>query len=210
MSYFAGMSNIKNIIFDMGGIFLTIDYMLTERAFIELGVTNFGELYSQNHSTKLFNDFEKGKISPAIFFDALRVITGMGLPDDQIECAWNAMLGHFPIERLQWLDGIRKRYKVFLFSNTNELHYNAVMHTYRLETGHDLLDEHFDKAYYSHIMGMRKPDRESYQKILDEQHLDVTETLFIDDTYKNIVGAESVGLQTIFLPPPKTVFDLAI
>jgi putative hydrolase of the HAD superfamily len=59
-------------------------------------------------------------------------------------------------------------------------------------------------------MGFRKPDPESYQSIIDEQNLDVSETLFIDDTLKNIEAARQLGLQTIHLQKPATILELAI
>jgi len=105
------------------------------------------------------------------------------------------------------LHEIGKRYKVFLFSNTNKIHYDVFTESFRQRTGEDF-NNLLIKAYYSHEIGLRKPYPESYLYILNEQKLKPGETLFVDDTLKNIEGAKQAGLQTVHLVYPKTVLDL--
>lgn len=202
------MQQIKNIIFDLGGIFLNIDFSKTEKAFIDLGVPNFNDLYTQHHSSDLFELLEMGKISPDEFHNAFVEETGIHLSYEQLKMAWSALLQDFPIERLHWLKEIGTRYKIFLFSNTNKIHYDAFTVSFREETGFDDFNKFFIKAYYSHEIGLRKPYPEAFLYILNEQNLKPGETLFIDDTYSNIEGAKKVGLQTIYLEQPKTVLNL--
>lgn len=202
------MLPIKNIIFDLGGIFLDIHYQLTKNAFINLGIKNFDELFTQHHANDLFEDLETGKISEASFYNLFRKEANINLSDEQIKTAWNALLGGFPIERLVWLQKIKEKYNIYLFSNTNQIHYNAFMKIYEQETGKNNFDKHFIKAYYSQNIGLRKPYPESFLHIINEQNLVPAETLFIDDTIKNIEGAKAVGLQTIHLIAPKTLLDL--
>jgi glucose-1-phosphatase len=204
------MTNIKNIIFDLGGIFMNIDYSLTEKAFVELGVTNFTELYSQHYASTLFEDLETGKVTPEHFCDEFRLISKTALSNQQIYTAWNAMLLDFPIERIEWLKKIKNRYKVYLFSNTNKIHYDAFMQIINSTLVNDNFNEYFIKAYYSHEIGLRKPYAVSYTAILNEQNILANETLFIDDTIKNIEGAKEAGLQTIHLTYPTTVIDLGL
>ena len=187
---------------------MNLDFKLTEQAFIELGITQFPEMFTQHHSNDLFEQLETGKISPEAFYDAFRIETRSTLSNEQIKKAWNALLLDFPVERLQWLDRIRQQYNVYLFSNTNQIHYDAFIEIFRKSTGMPELNSYFIKAYYSHKLGLRKPYATSFQKILEEQGLHPAETLFIDDTYKNIEGAEKAGLQTIHLVAPVTVLDL--
>ena len=195
------MHSIKNIIFDLGGIFLQVDYQKTEDAFVALGISNFASYYKQDFVSKLFEDFETGLITPADFCNGFRQITNAHLTNEQIETAWNAMLGDFWAERLVWLEMIGKQYNVYLFSNTNETHYHALMEIYHQSNpGHDL-SNYFIKDYYSHTLGMRKPYKESYVRLLNEHGLQAQETLFIDDTLKNIEGAKEAGLQTLLLLP---------
>jgi FMN phosphatase YigB (HAD superfamily) len=202
------MKKIKNIIFDLGGVFIDIDFKATEKAFVSLGVTNFNDYYTQHTASTLFEDLETGKVSPEEFYERFRKETGIKLTDDQIKDAWNAMLGRFPAERLNWLEEIGFRYKIYLFSNTNIIHYHAFQKIYQECTGKSNFDDYFIKAHYSHDLGLRKPYREAFKKLLLIENLEPDETLFIDDSYKNIEGAKEAGLQTILLLPPKTVLDL--
>ena len=204
------MQPIKNIIFDLGGIFMNLNFKLTEQAFIDLGITGFPNMYNQHHSNDLFEQLETGLISANDFYDAFRQESQSQLTNEQIKTAWNALLLDFPQERLQWLYTIRQKYKVYLFSNTNSIHYDAFMEILSRENGCTDFSKYFIKAYYSHELGLRKPYLASFQKILEEQKLLAAETLFIDDTAKNIEGAQKAGLQTIHLVAPKTVLDLTL
>lgn len=207
---FAGMQPIKNIIFDLGGVFMNLDYKKMEQVFIDLGIVNFSELFTQHHSSPLFADLETGKIPDREFYDGLRKLSGVNLSNEQIRNAWNAVLLDFPVERLDWLNKTRKKYNVYLFSNTNQIHYDAFIKTFTKQTGIADFNQYFIKAYYSHELGLRKPDEESYQKIIEEQKLNPAETLFIDDTLINIESAAETGLQTLHLKPPMTVLDLKL
>ncbi len=202
------MQKIKNIIFDLGGVFIDIDFSKTEKAFAELGIADFKNFFSQHTASPLFEDLETGKITPAEFYDHFRKETRTALPDQQIETAWNALLGTFSPEKIDWLQAIKLRYNVYLYSNTNIIHYVAFQNIYHKIFGSQSFDGHFIKAYYSHDFGHRKPYPQSFTRLLEIENLRPEETLFIDDTTGNIEGAKEAGLQTILLLPPKTVLDL--
>jgi len=204
------MLEIKNIIFDLGGIFIDINYPKTEKAFINLKVSNFAEFYTQHHASEIFELLETGKLSSEEFYKTFREKTGFSIANESIRNAWNALLGNFFIDRLQWLNEIRKRYNTYLFSNTNKIHYDAFMEIFRKQTGLTNFDDYFIKAYYSHECGFRKPYPESYQRILKEQNLKASETLFIDDTPKNIEGAKQAGLQAVLLLSGQSVTELGL
>jgi len=202
------MQGVKNIIFDLGGVLFNIDFKKTEAAFVALGVENFSEMFTQHHSNDLFIQLETGAISPDEFYDAFRRETNTNLSNEQIKIAWNGMLVSFTKERIDWLRKIKDRYNIFLFSNTNQIHYDEIMALFKRDVGTDDFNELFIKPYYSHEMRLRKPYFDSFQHIIDEQKLKIEETLFIDDTIKNIESANALGLQTIHLVAPKTVLDL--
>jgi len=202
------MNAIKNIIFDLGGVFLTLDYQKMENAFIDLGIKNFHEFFTQHHSSPLFADLETGKITEHEFYEGLRTLSKLNISDDDFRNAWNSILLSFPEERLKWLEEIQKKYKIYLFSNTNQIHYDAFMDIYSKVAADKEFNQYFIKAYYSHELGLRKPDRISYEKIIKEQGLNPAETLFIDDTLKNMTGAKEAGLQILHLAAPMTVLDL--
>lgn len=202
------MQKIKNIIFDLGGIFIEIHFSRTENAFKSLGVVNWSQFYSQTTASALFENLETGKITPEEFYEGFRKETAINLTDDQIRDAWTAMLGTFAPERIEWLKEIKKRYNIYLYSNTNIIHYEMCQKIFRECIGDENFDDYFIKAHYSHELGVRKPYPESYLKLLEIENLKAEETLFIDDTAKNIEGAKQAGLQTILLQSPKTVLDL--
>ena len=202
------MQNIKNIIFDLGGIFLEVDYLKTDQAFINLGISNFDNLFAHNHAAPLFELLETGKVTPQEFYGLFRQVSDTNLTDGQIRDAWNTMLGNFYVDALEWLQLVKERYNIYLFSNTNQIHQDAFTQTYKVQTGQDDFDTNFIKAYYSHTLGQRKPNPASFKAILDEQNLIAAETVFIDDSPKNVQGAIEAGLQGIFLPPPKRLVEL--
>ena len=178
------MQTVKNILFDLGGVFLDINYQLTEQAFIELGITDFGQRFNQQFSNTLFEDLETGKIEPSTFYEKFRIETGTVLSDKAIETAWNALLLDFPAERLAWLEEIGKKYPVYLYSNTNLIHYQCFIKLFEEKFKGKNFNDYFRKAYYSHELGLRKPYPEAYTKIMELEKLNPAETLFIDDTFK--------------------------
>ena len=205
---------VKNIIFDLGGVLINLNYHLTRKAFEDLGVQDFDAFYTQHKANPLFENLEVGAIEPEAFYEALRATTGLKLTNTQLEFAWNAMLLDFPVERLAWLDQIKSKYNIYLFSNTNAIHYKAFTSIYAQTA--PMIDfnpdfNHFFKtAYYSHTLGQRKPAVAAFEAVLAKSGLDPAQTLFIDDTISNIEGAQKAGLQTLFLSGGLTVQDLGL
>lgn len=202
------MQTIKNIIFDLGGVLLDIDYFKTQDAFINAGIIHFNQLYTQQHASPLFELLETGKISPEEFYQQLRDVSGINLTDDQIRTAWNAMLGRFHDGVFELLDDVKQRYKIFLFSNTNKIHEDAFKIILKEQTGYNGLDHFFIQSYYSHTLGLRKPTVESFNYIINEQGLNPAETMFIDDTANNVEGAIAAGLHGLYLEPPRRLTSM--
>jgi FMN phosphatase YigB (HAD superfamily) len=201
------INGIKHIIFDLGGVILNIDYLLTEKAFIDCGVTNFGELYSQMSQSAVFDNLETGKMERAAFIAAMQQASSIPLTEAQILNAWNAMLLDFPVRRLQILQQLRLYYDLFLLSNTNELHEEFFNDILMRSHGIPNIGVFFDKVYFSHRVGLRKPGKEIFQRILDENGLKAEATLFIDDSPQHIATAKQLGIQTIFLEKGMTIED---
>jgi len=205
---------VKNIIFDLGGVLLNLNYQLTRIAFENIGVQDFDAFYTQHKANPLFENLEVGAIEPEVFYESLRKATGLTLSNAQLETAWNAMLLDFPTDRLQWLDQIKNKYNIYLFSNTNAIHYKAFTSIYAQTAPLIGLNPNFNhffkEAHYSHTLGQRKPDVAAFDTVLSKSGLDPTQTLFIDDTISNIEGAQKAGLQTIFLSRGLTVQDLGL
>lgn len=196
------------IIFDLGGVLLNLDYDLTEKAFISLGMTNFGESYSQLQQVQLFDRYETGEISSFHFVNRLLDLLPEGTTANQVVHAWDAMILDFPLKRLQNLEALSKKYRLFLLSNTNDLHIDAVRRALDKAAGHRELERYFEKTYFSSAVGMRKPDSKIFEFICNENNLDPSKTLFIDDSPQHIEGARLAGLDALFLEKGQEVFEL--
>ena len=159
-------------------------------------------------STRITSDGVVGKIGDREFIASIRQLAGLTeVADQAIIDGWNALLLDFPAERIRLLSELRKRYRLFLFSNTNALHLAALRQIWTGSQGGGSLEDHFEKTYYSHLMGMRKPDPVSFEVILKENGLIGRETLFVDDAIVNVEGAEQAGLKGLFLRPGISLLD---
>lgn len=208
LPYFCTMiQGIKHIIFDLGGVILNIDYQLTEQAFIDAGIKDFPALYSKLQQTDLFDKFETGCISREEFIHALQQAATSPVTEAQVAGAWNAMILDYPIRRLQILQQLRLYYDLFLLSNTNELHEETFNDVLMRSHGIPNIGVFFDKVYLSHRVGMRKPSKEIFERVLNENGLKPVETLFIDDSPQHIATAKELGIQTIYLEKGMTIED---
>ncbi len=184
----------KAIIFDLGGVIINLNYDATALAFKNTGIKNFDEVYSKQKQERLFDDFEKGIISPAAFRDVLRTHIPEPVTDQEIDNAWDAMLLDIPPSRIKWLQELSKNHRIFLLSNTNEIHIKAFTQILIDTYGENIFEKIFEKIYYSCRMKMRKPDAEIFEFVLKENNLFPHETLFVDDSEQHIKGAEKLGL----------------
>jgi HAD superfamily hydrolase (TIGR01549 family) len=203
------MQQTKAIIFDLGGVLLNIDFRLSEKAFVELGVTNFADFFNQFHSNDLFRKLETG-MDDALFYNDFRAGTGLQLSDEQIRDAWNALLQDYRPESVAVLPQLREKYKLYLLSNTNEIHLQEFQRRYEIWKPGELFDDLFDAAYYSHRIGHRKPNASAFEYVLEKHNLIAAETMFIDDSINNIEAAQQLGLQTIHLQPGMKVEELGL
>jgi HAD superfamily hydrolase (TIGR01509 family) len=186
------------IIFDLGGVIINLDYQLTIEAFKKLGIDNFEEMYTQAKQNNLFDDFETGKISSQHFINSLLPFLPSGTSANKVVHAWNAMILDFPKKRLELLDQLNSKYRVFLLSNTNDIHLQAVNRSLANTTDRKL-DTYFEKVYLSHEVKLRKPHKEIFELVCTEQNLNPETTIFIDDTIGHVNGANSIGLKGIHL-----------
>jgi FMN phosphatase YigB (HAD superfamily) len=199
------IQGIKHIIFDLGGVLINLNYQLTEQAFIETGIENFSVLYSQLQQSSLFDKWEMGLITRVEFISSLQQAAAVPVTEAQITNAWNAMLLDFPVRRLQILQQLSLYYNLFLLSNTNEIHEEAFNKILMDAHGIPNIGVFFDKVYLSHRIGLRKPSKEIFERVLNDNGLKPEETLFIDDSPQHIATAKELGIQTIFLEKGMTI-----
>ncbi len=192
------MPDIKNIIFDFGGVIINISHLNVENAFKALGVSNFEILFNQANQSKLFQKFEKGEITENRFRNELRHLTGLNVSDEVVDKAWNQIIGDYPPEQIDILNKIKHNYRLFLLSNTNSIHYKYYIPKFASEFGYSF-ESLFYRTYWSFKIGKRKPDQNSYYHLIAENSLNPVETLFIDDSIQNILAAQKTGLKTVYL-----------
>lgn len=190
------MEKIKNIIFDLGGVIINLDMPATAIAFQQLAEKYGNANYIPQPNHQAFNQFEIGAISPKQFREAIRPMIHAAVTDEELDDAWNAMLLDIPLSRLQLLQHLKQHFNIFLLSNTNEIHYHAFNKILFDAHGYKSLDVFFKKAYYSHLIKMRKPNAEAFEIILNENKLLPDETLFLDDTEMHLIGAQQLNIQT--------------
>lgn len=191
--------NIKNIIFDLGGVIINIDFNLTFQAFaklLSLETETIRGLFLQH---QVFSIYEKGGLSDAEFRNMIRSISKQTLKDEEIDIAWNSMLLDIPKQRVEMLDQLAKHQRLFLLSNTNALHIKSINAYVQENFQKAGIHAFFEKAYLSYEIKMAKPDLEIYNHVLQENQLDPSETLFVDDSADNIKGAEKAGIKGYFV-----------
>lgn len=202
------LRNFEAIIFDLGGVILNIDHQAPVRAFAQLGIPDFDLHYSKISQSSLFVDLEIGAISPEIFRDRLRENLPVPLTDEQINQAWNTILLDFPEKRIRSLERLKTEYRTFLLSNTNIIHFETFSHTLKTNYGYAEMGELMEKAYYSHQLGLRKPDPQIFRHVIEDANLNPERTLFIDDTEEHILAAQKLGLGVHHLKDGENIEDL--
>lgn len=195
---------IKNIIFDFGDIFINLDKLATYKELKKLGVSGFSkELFF------VYHQYEKGLITTDAFIAFCQEKFPFIKRQELID-AWNAILLDFPKYRLAFLKELaaHKKYRLFLLSNTNDLHIKWVQHNW----GQELYEEFkncFEQFYLSHEIHFRKPDLSIYEFVLLENNLKAAETLFVDDLKENTAAAAAIGIATWnLIPKEEDVVDL--
>jgi glucose-1-phosphatase len=202
------MPSIKNIIFDLGAVLIDVDYHKTANAFKNLGVANFDEMYSQYTANPIFEQLEMGLISEEEFYTLFNKSLQFPLLEEEIKFAWNEILLRWRKESVVFLGEINQRYNIYLLSNTNIIHQTAFFKTLQTEVGLPTINHFFKKAYYSHEVHLRKPNKNIFEFVLQDAELEPSQTLFIDDSYNNIATAKQMGIKTHLLLAEERIENL--
>jgi len=189
---------LKNILFDLGGVILDLDVNGTLGAFLDMGFPKELLTYPQNMYTDIFFRYETGQFSTSEFRDAIREYAGVKFTDSEFDNAWCRMLARVPNRRTRLLKSLSDHYDLFILSNTSELHIDRFSKMFRETAGFPLSDV-FSKCFYSHETGLHKPDVEAFMHVLKEAGIRAEETLFLDDNIHNIKSAGSLGFNVIHI-----------
>jgi len=142
----------------------------------------------------LVEKFERGAISSEEFRRTIKNHYQVPPTDAAIDDTWNALLVDIPLQRIQLLEDIRNQYRIFLLSNSNEIHYQHYQKDFRKKTGFQDFDDLFERSYFSFQLHLSKPGKEIFEFVLKDSMLDPAQTLFIDDTLKHIQAARDLGI----------------
>lgn len=199
---------IKNLLFDLGGVIINIEPIRVAQALAGFSSKDLSFIRQEIEEQRVFQNYEIGKWDDTHFRQAINHIIEANLTDAQIDEIWNSMLLDIPPERISLLQSLRKRYTLFLLSNTNAIHIKAVNSILQQSSGIANLEALFSKTYYSHQIKLAKPSVAVYEYILHDSKLLPQETLFIDDNFDNINGAKLSGMHTVHIQTPITITDI--
>jgi putative hydrolase of the HAD superfamily len=197
------MKNIKHIIFDLGNVILNIEYQKTINEFNKIGIKDASVFYSQSIQQEIFNLLETGKISEFDFLIEVNKLCPKA-SHKQILSAWNALILDLPQKRISLINNLKSSFSIYLLSNTNVIHINEIKKKIGVKKYNSFYNL-FNKVYYSHEIGLRKPNPESFNIILNENDLNVNEVLFIDDSIQHIKTAKKLGIKTYHLTKDESI-----
>lgn len=193
------LTNIKNIIFDLGNVILNLDFNASINAFRKLGLKDDVLSKNQTFPAPCFYEQEIGIITPKEFISKVQIIIdNKEITDEQIETAWSSMVLDIPEHRVKILQKLGGKFNLFLFSNSNKIHIDRVHDEFKAKYKFTF-PSLFEELFYSHEIHERKPDLSSFEKVIQLSGVKPEETLFIDDLKANIDGAKNAGLQTFWL-----------
>ncbi len=189
------LNGIKNIVFDLGGVIITLDYNEAVRRFLEVGVDNIEKLIDPYHQKGIFLQLEEGTMTREEFYDAVRSECGKNISDESIDYGWFGFIKEVPEYKLKMLEQLKGKYNLYLLSNTNPV----IMSWARTERFSPLgksLDSYFDKLYLSYEIGVTKPHPKIFDFLVSDSGIIPSETLFIDDGVYNIEAGKALGMKT--------------
>jgi len=199
-------SKIKNLIFDLGGVLLNINPLLSLIELEKVSGIAQKELITKLTEAHLFEKFDTGSLTEGEFRSELCRILGKKEKDSEIDRIWNALLLDFPFHRVELLQKLRKNYSVYLLSNTNSIHFreysSAFYESYKIN-----FPDLFDTLFLSHEIGIHKPDAGIYTYVLQHADLNPSECVFFDDLLPNIEAAAALGIAGIQITPDKDVTE---
>ena len=194
-------ANVKSIIFDLGGVIIQLDQPRTDQALAQLsGISPEGFRALAAEKQSFFQAFERGEVEEEAFLPELQQLLKTSASIDTLQEAWNAMLLELPAQNQQTLRELGTQYRLFMLSNTNEIHIAEVHKRLKAVGGMEDFSPLFEEVFYSQRIGARKPEERAFRLILEKHGLSAAETLFVDDNQENIKGAARLGLQTWHYP----------
>lgn len=201
---------IKNLLFDLGGVIMDIERENAVKALTDLGMRDADKLLGDYVQNGIFRSLEEGNISPRAFDEAVRSYfpeEGRGITDEDINRAFMKFLTGIPVARLRELEKLRRSYRIYMLSNTNIIMWEGeIKQDFEID-GHDM-DYYFDGIVTSFEAHAVKPERAIFEYAIRKLGIDPSETLFLDDSEHNLEAAAKLGFQTLHVPTDKDFIEL--
>ncbi|MDR0233009.1 MAG: HAD family phosphatase [Dysgonamonadaceae bacterium] len=192
------MDKIKNIVFDLGGVILTIDRDEAVRRFKLVGLEQAEELLDPYHQKGDFLAWEEGRLTTEEFYDAIRRLAGKYISNEDIAYGIHGFIADMPAYKLEMLEELRKSYNLYLLSNTNPIVMAWASSPLFSDTG-KTLEQYFDKMYLSYQLGVTKPHPQIFHHLIKDSGIIPSETLFVDDGPANVEAGKALGMR-VFQP----------
>jgi len=189
------MERIKNIVFDFGGVIVNFSREAAVKKFEEIGVANANDLLDAYHQKGAFLQVEDGTINAEEFRIILSELAGKELSYEQVKEGWLGFMLDVPQYRLEYLLELRKKYKLYILSNTNPYVMSWARSNDFTIAGRPL-DDYFDKIYTSYELKAVKPGKTIFELMIKDADMLPGETLFVDDGPANIKMAKELGMMT--------------
>ncbi|MEO9869090.1 HAD family hydrolase [Ekhidna sp.] len=201
------LQGIDAIIFDFGNVLIDLDYPRVIRQFSKVAKKNQEEIEELVVTAPVLQKFEMGMIEPDEFRAKINSLLGTNMGERQFEQIWNSMLKSITKERMDKVLKIGERFDTFILSNTNMIHEIAYEEMIMMETGKDSLRDFVKEVYYSHEIGMRKPNLNCYNFVIDDIGLYASRMLFLDDRLDNVEAAQKAGMKALQILDPDRQLD---
>lgn len=198
---------IKNLLFDLGGVIMDIKRENCVRAFEALGMSGANELLGEYSQKGAFLLLEEGTITPEQFREEIRKNISGDVTDEDIDKAFCKFLLGIPPHRLSALEDLRKHYKIYMLSNTNPIMVNSDIKHYFRVCGKEL-EDYFDGLVLSYEAKSIKPDLRIFEYAKSHLGIVPEETLFLDDSQKNLDAAAQLGFNVALVAPGDEFVDV--
>lgn len=203
------LQGVDAIIFDFGNVLLDLDYPKIIQEFKKVARKNQDNIRKLVMDSKILIKFETGQIESDRFRMAVNQILDTNLSEDEFEAIWNSMLRSITKERMDKVLKISKKFDTYMLSNSNITHEIAFEEMVMDATGRESIREFFRETYFSHEIGMRKPDKDIYEFVVDDIGIYPSRMLFLDDRLDNIEAAREVGMKAVqIFNPDKQINDI--
>lgn len=199
---------IKNLLFDLGGVIMDIRRENAVDALRRLGLADADRLLGLYEQKGPFMLLEEGRITPQEFREEIRRRIPHPVTDSEIDAAFIKFLTGIPLHRLRQLEQLAaKGFGIYLLSNTNPIMWHSRISEEFTKDGKNI-NHYFRGMVTSFEAKMMKPDPAIFRYAAETLKIEPAETLFLDDSQKNLDAAASVGFQTALVPPDTEFFDL--